>query len=125
MSREAGLIAKPHSLSSLAEAHQDHSVLIDPGELPDPVERVVGLLASLAQRAALAGMAGPCVGIRLEYGESTPFDVLQRERDLVSAESEKIDALRAYRVAATELARAQGTILRDRNIVIEDVAQLR
>ena len=43
----------------------------------------------------------------------------------VSAESEKIGALQIYRQATTGLARAQGTILRDRNIVIEDVARLR
>ncbi len=60
--------------------------------------------------------------IRLQYGESTPFDVLQRERDLVDAEVQKIAALRAYRVSAVELDRAQGTILRNRNIQIEEVA---
>ncbi|NRA00717.1 MAG: TolC family protein [Myxococcales bacterium] len=63
--------------------------------------------------------------IRLEYGESTPFDVLQRERDLVDAESQKIEALRAYRAAATRLDRSQGTILRSRKISIEEVAELR
>lgn len=60
--------------------------------------------------------------IRLQYGESTPFDVLQRERDLVDAEVQKIAALRLYRVSAVELDRAQGTILRNRNIQIEEVA---
>jgi len=49
--------------------------------------------------------------IRLEHGESTPFEVLQRQRDLVDAESQKIGALRAYRAAETALERAQGTIL--------------
>jgi outer membrane protein TolC len=63
--------------------------------------------------------------IRLEYGESTPFDVLQREQDLVQAESEKIDALRVYRVSATDLDRAQGTILNTNNVVVEDVGALR
>lgn len=60
--------------------------------------------------------------IRLQYGESTPFDVLQRERDLVDAEVQKIAALRAYRVSAADLDRAQGTILRNWNIEIEAVA---
>jgi outer membrane protein TolC len=64
-------------------------------------------------------------GIRLEHGESTPFDVLQRERDLVDAESEKIAALQAYRVSLTALDRAQGTILRDRNVLLEDARTLR
>ncbi|MCG8589691.1 MAG: TolC family protein [Proteobacteria bacterium] len=63
--------------------------------------------------------------IRLEHGESTPFDVLERERDLVDAESQKIGALREYRVSVVDLDRAQGTILRSRNIVIEDASALR
>jgi len=63
--------------------------------------------------------------VRLEHGESTPFDVLLRESDLVEAESQKIEALRSYRASETELLRAQGTILAARNVVFEDVAPLR
>ena len=63
--------------------------------------------------------------IRLEYGESTPFDVLQREEDLVDRENELIDAFRAYRNSVTSLDRAQGTILRNRNIRIDEVGVLR
>jgi outer membrane protein TolC len=63
--------------------------------------------------------------IRLEHGESTPFDVLQREEDLVDAESQKIAALQVYRDSLAALDRAQGTILRDRNIVVEDARALR
>ena len=63
--------------------------------------------------------------IRLEYGESTPFDVLQREEDLVERERQEIDAFQAYRTSVTALDRAQGTILRNRNIEIADVAPLR
>ncbi|MEM7413038.1 MAG: TolC family protein [Myxococcota bacterium] len=63
--------------------------------------------------------------IRLEYGESTPFDVLQREEDLVDREQAEIDAFRSYRVSVTALDRAQGTILRSRNIKIADVSPLR
>ncbi|MBW2234102.1 MAG: TolC family protein [Deltaproteobacteria bacterium] len=59
--------------------------------------------------------------IRLEQGESTPFDVLLRERDLVDAEVNKIDALRVYRNSVVDLDRRQGTILRTRNILIDDV----
>ena len=62
--------------------------------------------------------------IRLEHGESTPFDVLQRERDLVDAESQKISALRAFRVSQANLQREEGTILSDRNVVIEQVRRL-
>ncbi len=63
--------------------------------------------------------------IRLEYGESTPFDVLLRERDLVEAENQKIGALQIYRISVTELDRAQGTILINRNIRIDEVSALR
>jgi outer membrane protein TolC len=63
--------------------------------------------------------------IRLEYGESTPFDVLLRERDLVEAETQKIGALQVYRFSVTELDRAQGTILRSRNVRIDEVSALR
>jgi outer membrane protein len=63
--------------------------------------------------------------VRLEHGESTPFDVLLREEDLVEAESQKIRALQAYRNSLTQLDRSQGTILRDRGIVVEDALALR
>ena len=63
--------------------------------------------------------------IRLEHGESTPFDVLQREEDLVGAESQKIFALQAYRDSLTALERAQGTILRNHNVVVEEALTLR
>ncbi|MEN8181369.1 MAG: TolC family protein [Myxococcota bacterium] len=63
--------------------------------------------------------------IRLEHGESTPFDVLLREEDLVSAESQKIFALQAYRDSLTALERAQGTILRNHNIVVEEALAMR
>jgi len=63
--------------------------------------------------------------IRLEHGESTPFDVLLREEQLVSAERDKIEALRVYQSSATALDRAQGTILESHNIVIQDVSTLR
>ena len=63
--------------------------------------------------------------IRLEYGESTPFDVLQRESDLVDAESQKIGALQLYRTSQVDLQRAQGTILQGHNIIIESASGLR
>lgn len=63
--------------------------------------------------------------IRLEHGESTPFDVLQKESDLVEAEVAKITALQLYRTSASALDRAQGTILRTHNIVVGSVSGLR
>jgi outer membrane protein TolC len=61
--------------------------------------------------------------IRLEHGESTPFEVLQRESDLVEAESQKIDALQAYRSAEIGLERSQGTILEFHDVVLEDSSE--
>lgn len=58
--------------------------------------------------------------IRLEHGESTPFEVLQRETDFVDAESQKIAALQAYRSAEIGLERAQGTILDFHHIVVDE-----
>ena len=63
--------------------------------------------------------------VRLEHGESTPFEVLQRERDLVDAESQKIAALKEYRASETDLLKSQGTLLEARNIVLEEAAPLR
>ncbi len=63
--------------------------------------------------------------VRLEYGESTPFEVLQRERDLVEAESQRIAALQRYREAIARLDTAQGTLLEDRKISIEAARGLR
>ena len=63
--------------------------------------------------------------IRLEHGESTPFDVLEREENLVEAESQKIGALQVYHDGVAALDRAQGTILEDRGVVIEDAKSLK
>ena len=57
--------------------------------------------------------------VRLEQGESTPFAVLRRERDLVEAEQQKILAQQTYHDSVTELQRAQGTTLRRHNIVVD------
>jgi len=62
--------------------------------------------------------------IRLEHGESTPFDVLQKESELVEAESAKIAALQLYRTSVSDLDRAQGTILRNHNIVVSSASEL-
>ena len=61
--------------------------------------------------------------IRLEHGESTPFEVLQRESDLVEAESQKINALQSYHAADVGLERAQGTILDTHSVRLNAVAE--
>ncbi len=63
--------------------------------------------------------------VRLEYGESTPFDVLQREEQLVESQNREIGAFQGYRTSVTDLNRAQGTILQHRNIAIDAVRSLR
>ncbi len=83
-----------------------------------------GILAARSAREAASEQLR-AEQVRLEYGESTPFDVLQREEDLVARERDEIGAFRAYRSSVTALDRAQGTILRNRNIDIADVATLR
>ncbi|MCH7643826.1 MAG: TolC family protein [Myxococcales bacterium] len=76
-----------------------------------------------AQRAAEASAEQlRAERIRLEYGESTPFDVLLREEDFVEAESREINAIRLYRTSVTGLSRAQGSILANRNIAIDKVS---
>jgi outer membrane protein TolC len=82
-------------------------------------------IASSERRSEAAAEQLRAERIRLEYGESTPFDVLLRERDLVGAETEKIFAYRVYRTSVTDLDRFQGTILQSRNIAIDDVGRLR
>lgn len=59
--------------------------------------------------------------IRLEHGESTPFEVLQREEKLVEAENLKIVALQTYRAAEVGLERAQGTILDMYDVEIDGI----
>jgi outer membrane protein TolC len=63
--------------------------------------------------------------VRLEYGESTPFDVLLREQDLSTAETQRTFAQQVYHNSITALERAQGTILERNGILVEDAAALR
>jgi outer membrane protein TolC len=83
-----------------------------------------GIEAAERRRAAAAEQFR-AERIRLEQGESTPFNVLQKEEDLFEAERQKIDALEFYRVSVAKLERAQGTILESRHIEIEEVGELR
>jgi outer membrane protein TolC len=53
---------------------------------------------------------------RLTAGATTPFFVLTRQNDLAAAEVADAAATAAYRRALTELARARGTLLRDRAV---------
>src|SRR5262249_43553814 len=52
---------------------------------------------------------------RFGAGMTTTFLVLTRQNDLVTAQVTESNALAAYRRALAELARARGTLLRDRH----------
>ncbi len=62
--------------------------------------------------------------IRLEHGESTPFDVLLRQNDLVDAESQKVAALQSFRDSQARLDREMGTILEVHNVEVDLVRSL-
>jgi outer membrane protein TolC len=83
-----------------------------------------GIVAAQRQQDAAAEQLR-AERIKLEYGESTPFDVLQREEVLVEAEQGLISAFQTYRSSITFLDRSQGTILRNRNISIDAAGRLR
>ncbi len=57
---------------------------------------------------------------RFEAGLTTTFLVLTRQNDLAAARVTETTALTAYRRGLAELARARGTLLRDRGITVEE-----
>jgi outer membrane protein TolC len=74
-------------------------------------------------QAARAGLAAAETQLRAEQdrfeaGLSTNFFVLTRQNDLALAQLAEIAALTDYRKAQTELARASGSLLGDRNILL-------
>ena len=75
-------------------------------------------------QAARAGLAAARTQLqaehdRFEAGLSTNFFVLTRQNDLAAAQLAEIAALTDYRKAQTELGRATGSLLKDRNIRID------
>jgi HAE1 family hydrophobic/amphiphilic exporter-1 len=83
-------------------------------------------LQTAAQRieAAKAGRDAAEVQLRAEQdrftaGLTTTFLVLTRQNDLLVAEQNEVSAQTAYRRALADLARARGTLLRDRNVEIK------
>ncbi len=55
---------------------------------------------------------------RLRLGDSTPFQVLEKEEDLVEAEVEQISSLQAYRNSIAGLEKANATLLEQRGISV-------
>jgi len=103
----------------------EQQIVLEVREAARNLESAQEGIASSERRREAAAEQLRAEKIRLEYGESTPFDVLLRERDLVGAETEKIFAYRVYRTSVTDLDRFQGTILQSRNIAIDAVGRLR
>jgi outer membrane protein TolC len=101
-------------------------------DIVQDVRRSVRNLASALEGVEAAERATAASGeqlraerIRLEHGESTPFEVLLREEDFADAERRRIEALQVYHTSVTTLDRDQGTLLEDRSIVLEDALPLR
>ncbi len=97
-------------------------------EIRDAVRNLLSSLEGIeaAERRRLAAAEQlRAERVRLEQGESTPFEVLDREEKLVAAESQKIEAQRVYHASVTAADRAQGTILTSRNVVMQDASRLR
>ena len=91
-------------------------------ELREAVRAVRTALESIAaaeERVVAAGEQYRAESVRLEHGESKPFDVLLRERDWVSAIGRKIAAFEQYRRARARHARARGTVLGDFGVQLE------
>jgi outer membrane protein TolC len=91
------------------------------------VLNAVAGLRSAAQRveAARAGRDAAETLLRAENdrfaaGTTTPFFVLTRQNDLTQARISEVAALTDHKKARSELARARGTLLDERNIRIED-----
>jgi HAE1 family hydrophobic/amphiphilic exporter-1 len=57
---------------------------------------------------------------KLRLGDSTPFEVLEFEEDLVEAERQKILALQGYREGITAVERSQATMLETRGISVAE-----
>jgi outer membrane protein TolC len=104
---------------------QEQNIILEVRNAVRNLRSAIEGIASAQKRLEAADEQLRAERIRLEHGESTPFDVLQREEQYVEAESSQIAALRTFHTSVTDLDRAQGTILRDRNIVVDQALPLR
>jgi HAE1 family hydrophobic/amphiphilic exporter-1 len=91
------------------------------------VRNAVTALQTAAQRLEAARASREAADVQLQAeqdrfqaGLTTTFLVLTRQNDLAAARVTETTALTAYRRGLAELARARGTLLRDRGITVED-----
>jgi HAE1 family hydrophobic/amphiphilic exporter-1 len=82
------------------------------------------LLAARAGRAAAETQLG-AEGERFQAGLTTSFFVLTRQNELTQAHLAETRALSDLRKARVELSRADGTLLSDRNILVEETESAR
>ena len=87
------------------------------------VRNAAAAVETAAQRIDAARAARDAAGVqlraeedRLAAGATIPFFVLTRQNELAAAEVADAAAVAAYRRALTELARARGTLLRERAV---------
>lgn len=100
----------------LAQALTEQRIAVEVRNAATALETAAGRM-----QAARAGLAAAETQLRAEQdrfgvGTSTNFFVLTRQNDLALAQLADTAALTDYRKALTELARATGTLLRDRGI---------
>jgi outer membrane protein len=91
------------------------------------VRNAVTALQTASQRLEAARVSREAAEVQLraeqdrfEAGLTTTFLVLTRQNDLAAARVTETTALTAYRRGLAELARARGTLLRDRGITVEE-----
>ncbi len=106
-------------------AREEQAILSEVRKAVRDLESAVQGIEAAERRRLAAEEQHRAELIRLEHGESTPFDVLQREEVLVEAESQKIFALRVYHSSVAALDRAQGTILEDRGVAVDAAMGMR
>ncbi len=111
--------------AEISRRRQEQDIIVGVRKAARRLEAAQGGIRAAERAEAAASEQLRAEKIRLEYGESTPFDVLLREQDLVTAQQRFIGAFNEYRQSITGLDRQQGTILRNRNIQIEEAARLR
>jgi outer membrane protein len=91
------------------------------------VRNAVTALQTASQRLEAARVSREAAEVQLQAeqdrfqaGLTTTFLVLTRQNDLAAARVTETTALAAYRRGLAELARARGTLLRDRAITLEE-----
>jgi len=116
---ELGAAQAQQRRAALALAQTEERIAVDVRNAATALETAAGRID-----AATAGLAAAEIQLQAEQdrfsaGLTTSFFVLTRQNDLALAQLAQITAFADYVRAGTELARATGTLLRDRGIHVE------